>query len=239
MTQSDITLLIPAYHPGAGWQILFRDRYLEFCRAIDAHVKVVLINDGSKADLSKEIDFLKGALGDNFQYLSYIENRGKGAALKFGALHTTGHKYMFTDIDFPYSVESMKKVWETITSTPGIVTGYREDTYYTDLSSFRTILSKSLRWLNKAILGLPVNDTQCGLKAFDRDVKTLLLHCETDRFLIDLELLLAVNQNKYPITPIAVKLREDINFTRFNSSVLLREILNFLKLILKYRIFSK
>jgi hypothetical protein len=73
-------------------------------------------------------------------------------------------------------------------------------------------------------------------QAFDADVKELLLKCETDRFLIDLELLLAVSAQKYQITPILVSLREDIDFTKFNSTVLLKEVFSFIRLIWKYRI---
>ncbi|MBK8625636.1 MAG: hypothetical protein IPN86_08810 [Saprospiraceae bacterium] len=110
-----------------------------------------------------------------------------------------------------------------------------ETAYYDDLSSLRTLLSKGLRWLNKLILNLPVNDTQCGLKAFDKNVRDLLIQCKTDRFLIDLELLLATNKAGYKITPVKVELRKDIIFSTFNSSVLLKEIHNFIKLVWIYR----
>ena len=90
--------------------------------------------------------------------------------------------------------------------------------------------------LNKIILNLPVNDTQCGLKAFDEEVKDILLDCATDRFLIDLELLMAVNKKSLSIIPVSVQLREDIDFTKFNASVLLKEVFSILKLIWKYRL---
>ena len=234
---SDITLLVPTYNPGKGWDTLFKDRYLEFCSAVGETVKVVLINDGSKNEVGEEVKNLQKGLGPEFTYLSYDVNQGKGAALKYGVMHTVSQKYIFTDIDFPYTTSSMLEVWKAAKKTTGIITGYRQEAYYADLSVFRTILSKSLRWLNQAMLGLPVNDTQCGLKAFDSEVKTLLLQCETDRFLIDLELLLAVSHKKYTITPVQVALRDDIDFTSFNSSVLLKEVFNFFRLIWKYRVF--
>ena len=85
-------------------------------------------------------------------------------------------------------------------------------------------------------MGLPIDDTQCGLKAFDREVADIFIQCETDRFLIDLELLLAASRAKVTITPVNVSLRPDIDFTKFNSSVLFKELFNLFKLILKYRI---
>lgn len=230
------TLLVPAYNPSEGWEKIFHQRYMEFCEAIQLPVNVILINDGSTNDFSSGVDYLKSSIGSEFQFLSYDQNRGKGGALKFGASHSESNKYMFTDIDFPYSTESMKFVWEAINKHTGIVVGYREVDYYNDLSFVRTILSKGLRWLNKLILNLPVNDTQCGLKGFDLQVKEILLDCQTDRFLIDLELLLAVNKKSLNIVPVSSKLRDGINFTKFDSTVLLKEVFSFIRLVWVYRI---
>ncbi|HQV66894.1 MAG: glycosyltransferase [Saprospiraceae bacterium] len=234
--QNECTLLVPAYNPSEGWELAFLEGYTNFCKAIDANIPVTLINDGSSNDISAGVSFLQEKIGKEFNYLSYPKNRGKGGALKFGAENSYASCIMFTDIDFPYRVESMKAVWLTSSKQPGIITGYREKEYYSDVSNWRTFLSKGLRILNKSILSLPVNDTQCGLKAFDNGVKEILLQCETDRFLIDLELLLAVNKKAIPITPVPVRLREDIDFTKFNSSVLLKEAFNFIKILIKYRL---
>ena len=234
--QNECTLLVPAYNPSEGWELAFLEGYTNFCKAIDANIPVTLINDGSSNDISAGVSFLQEKIGKEFNYLSYPKNRGKGGALKFGAENSYASCIMFTDIDFPDRVESMKAVWLTSSKQPGIITGYREKEYYSDVSNWRTFLSKGLRILNKSILSLPVNDTQCGLKAFDNGVKEILLQCETDRFLIDLELLLAVNKKAIPITPVPVRLREDIDFTKFNSSVLLKEAFNFIKILIKYRL---
>lgn len=232
----EFTLLIPAYNPSDGWEGPFYTRFVEFCAAIKKKVNVILINDGSSSDFSSGVNFLKDKIGSDFSFIGYDINRGKGAALKFGAKHAHSSKYMFTDIDFPYSTESMKNVYQTMQKHTGIVVGYRESDYYEDLSLLRTLLSKGLRLLNKIILNLPVNDTQCGLKAFDEEVKDILLDCATDRFLIDLELLMAVNKKSLSIIPVSVQLREDIDFTKFNASVLLKEVFSILKLIWKYRL---
>jgi hypothetical protein len=230
------TLLVPAYNPSEGWEKIFYQRYMEFCEAIQQPVNVLLINDGSTSDFSSGVDYLKSSIGCEFQFLSYDQNRGKGGALKFGASHSESNKFMFTDIDFPYSTQSMKSIWKAVHDNAGIVIGFREPDYYAEVSNVRTFLSKGLRWLNRTILNLPIDDTQCGLKAFDLGVKEILLNCQTDRFLIDLELLMAVNKKSLPIIPISVKLRDDINFTKFNSTVLLKEVFSFIKLIWKYRI---
>lgn len=232
---SDFALLIPTFNPQQGWEINILQRYNLFSEAVNTDFTVIIINDGSTVDINSGVNFLKENIGPNFLYLNYETNRGKGGALKYGAINFEAKKYIFTDTDFPYSIESMKNVWNTMLGNSGIVTGNRESKYYNDLSVSRTFLSKGLKALNKLILNLPVNDTQCGLKAFDVDVKNLLINCETDRFLIDLELLLATNKAGYNIIPVNVELRKDIIFSTFNSSVLLKEIHNFIKLVWKYR----
>ncbi|MBC7885022.1 MAG: glycosyltransferase [Saprospiraceae bacterium] len=232
-----LSLIIPAYNPTDGWEDVFLRRYKEFCTAIPEQIPVVLVNDGSSKDISEGVRLLQRELKDNFHYVTYPDNRGKGGALKAGAVSVDSELFMFTDIDFPYSTESMVDVYQAIQAEQGIVTGYRQETYYTDLSNFRTLVSKALRWFNGAISGLPTNDTQCGLKAFDRTSKAILLSCKTDRFLIDLELLLAANNKKINIKPVLVHLRDNIVFTKFDATVLLKEVFSFLGLIIKYRIF--
>ena len=126
----DTTLLIPAYNPSDGWELFFYNRYIDFCRAIDQNVNVVLINDGSSKDIKDAVEFLKTKLGNHFSYLSYNQNKGKGFALKFGARSSHSAAYIFTDIDFPYSTESMKNIWTEIQLSNGIVIGQRETNYY-------------------------------------------------------------------------------------------------------------
>ena len=58
---------------------------------------------------------------------------------------------MFTDIDFPYVSHSMKEVWHVLQNKNGIITGYRDQSYYRDITFYRKILSKGLRWLNQKI----------------------------------------------------------------------------------------
>jgi len=196
----------------------------------------VLVNDGSSTDLTEGVTYLKEKLGENFHYLSYATNRGKGGALKVGIGHIESEFYLFTDIDFPYTTESMVKVYQSVLVSDGVVAGYRPQNYYKEVSFYRTILSKVLRGLNNMILQLPTNDTQCGLKAFTRKGKHVLLSCETERFLIDLEFLLAVNKIKMPIKTVLVVLRSDVEFSKFNFAIILNELFSFIKLIWKYRI---
>lgn len=234
-----LVLVIPCYNPIENWDNNLLECYNEFCSKIESDCDIILVNDGCTTDISLPISNLKKILQDRFIYVVHSENKGKGAALKTGVAQATSDIYLFTDIDFPYTTDSMVEIYKNALIKNGIVCGYRKSEYYNHLSFTRTLISKGLRFLNTFVLALPTNDTQCGLKAFDNDVKNLFLKCETDRFLLDLELLLSVNAHGLEIHPVHVVLNEDVTFTKFNYSVLFQEFGNFIKLIFKYRIFYK
>lgn len=231
----DTVLLIPMYNPPSGWEQTFLERYNSFCQQLGHSIPVVLSNDGSTRDLRAETNFLQEHIGDNFFCIHAEKNKGKGAALKSAAALLEADFYLFTDVDFPYSAESMVQVAEDNKKQGGIAMGVRQQTYYDDINVFRTYLSKILKWLNRLILQLPSNDTQCGLKAFDAEARACLLQCKTNRFLIDLEFLLAAQKQKINIRPVEVRLRQDIQFTNFNSMVLMKELLNFIQIVFRYR----
>ncbi|MBK8622665.1 MAG: glycosyltransferase [Saprospiraceae bacterium] len=231
-----VVLLIPMYNPPSGWDVTLLNRYHTFCRLFGQKIPLVLSNDGSSIDIQEGVQNLQNNLGSLFNYVSSDKNQGKGAALKRAAAYIQADTYLFTDHDFPYTPESMIAVLQNSMSKGGITMGVRDDNYYDDISFFRTHLSKLLKKLNLILLRLPSNDTQCGLKAFDNSTKNILLNCKTNRFLIDLEFLLAANSKNVSITPVVVKLRSDVAFTRFNAWVLSKELGNFLLLIWNYRI---
>lgn len=234
-----LILLIPCYNPSIGWEDNFIMRVNDFVNVVTKDVKVVLINDGSTSDIGDGVAQVQKELGDTFVYIQQPSNKGKGAALKAGAALFDSDRYMFTDIDFPYTIESMKRVYAKLVGNSGVVIGYRNHTYYRSLGMLRIVVSKQLRRLNRLMTNLPTDDTQCGLKAFDRQGRDLLLACTTDRFLIDLELLLKAHNANVDIKTVSVELRDGIVFTKFDMSLIFKESMSFIKLILKYRFFVK
>lgn len=231
-----LSIILPVYNPPEKWADIIIDKYIALKQAIGVPCYLIVVNDGSTVDISQGVTSLKNNMDSTFQYVQYNHNKGKGAALKYGLQFVKTELTMFTDVDFPYTIESMVNMYTNLIQSGGLVTGFRQQSYYTDVNLFRTMLSKGLRLLNKLILNLPTNDTQCGLKAFDAQVIPYFLKCTTDRFLIDLELLLAVHAQRITIQPVEVHLRSDVSFTRFNPTVLLAELGNIITLIFRYRI---
>jgi glycosyltransferase involved in cell wall biosynthesis len=230
-----IDLIIPCYNPPLNWADNMVERFKQFAEGLsDFKVSLILINDGSSKNISKEqIAFLNQKL-NSFSYFELPENRGKGAALRKGVELSSADYIIFTDIDFPFTNQSMWDVAKAINQPNIIVSGYRGMEYYQGIPFFRRILSKSFRRLIKILTGIKTDDTQCGLKAFGPKGKELFLKTTTHRYLFDFEFLKMASKDKgILIQPILVDLREGVSFTSMNIRILLKEFWSFIKLLLK------
>src|SRR5690606_5064586 len=231
-----VVLLIPLFNPDEGWENDFLSGYRQFCEKWNYAVPVAICNDGSSRDLSFPLEFLKYQLGNQLHIIQHSVNKGKGAALKYAAGHLEADHYLFTDHDFPYTTDSMVNVLKSQLKNQGVTMGVRNEFYYKEMSFIRKFISKFLKTLNLFLLKLPSNDTQCGLKAFDKKSKKILLSCQVNRYLIDIEFLLAALKNGINISPVEVILRQEISFSTFNIKMILKEFYHFAALVWKYRI---
>ena len=196
--------------------------------------RCILVNDGSKTGIRQDhIDALLAAI-PGLTYLSYQKNMGKGHALRTGVQASSAAYTVFTDIDFPFTMESNITLIRTLLhGTPDVVVGSRSETYHEKQPFARKWISKLLRGLNKTILGLKVYDTQCGLKGFNAKGKALFLKTELDRYLFDLEFIHLVSQSGLEIRPVEVELRDNVVFSSMPFSILMREGMDFLKILSK------
>jgi glycosyltransferase involved in cell wall biosynthesis len=228
-----VQIIVPCYNPQSGWHQVLAERFLDLRThmANQCHLQLLLVNDGSTLGISTEyIAYLKQAT--ELVYLSYDLNRGKGAALRAGVLASTAPLLLVTDIDFPYTQESMQTVLHALIEHGGIVSGHREESYYARVPWFRTMLSKSFRLLLRYFMRLPVTDSQCGLKGMDQSGKTLFLQTKIDRYLYDLEFMQLANK-RVSVRVVPVELREGITFTSMGLGILKTEFGNFIRLLLR------
>lgn len=195
---------------------------------------MVVVDDGSPNENAKSIFLHLTEIEPSSRVISYPDgvNRGKGYALRRGVNFSTAGYLLVTDADFPYTIESMRRVVATLVEKGGIVAGNRDTAYYDKVPFFRRLLSKGLRWLLRHVLRQPVDDSQCGLKAFDEAGKAVFLETTINRFLFDLEFLMLAN-GRVRVTPVAVELRTGVVFSKVGWRILATEGRNFLRLLWK------
>lgn len=210
-------------------------RFAEFRAAVAGLVDeagLIVVNDGSVQQATAvNFDRLK-ALEPGATVVSYPQNRGKGYALRQGVQASDADFILVTDADFPYTIDSMRRVVEGLHVYGGIAAGNRDTAYYSHVPFFRRLLSQTLRWLLRNILHQPIDDSQCGLKAFDKAGKAVFLQTTIDRFLFDLEFLMLAN-GRVPVTPVPVELRPGVVFSSVGWKILATEGGNFLHLFLR------
>jgi len=234
LSKPTIDIVLPCYNPLEDWVDTVIERVGEIQSSLsDYHFHCTVVNDGSSRVVSDEdADRLRKAL-PGFDWISYTQNRGKGYALRQGVAKTTSDIILYTDIDLPYKMESMLDcLRQIIDGKADLCVAVRNESYYQRLPSRRRYLSKSLRSLNRTLLGLKTSDTQGGLKVFNKKARNHFLATTIERYLFDLEFVYLCSRDKnIVVLPVESDMRDTIEISKMPLSVLGKEGMNFLRLI--------
>ena len=235
MDNSSLDIIVPCFNPPFNWEKELCDNVAKLKGKLpDININIILINDGSKTGINKDSISLIKKQVVNFKYINYPVNRGKGFALRKGVLESSSTHLIFTDIDFPYELDSILRVYSNLNNGIDVVVGNRDLDYYKKTPFIRTLISKTFRFILKTFLQLKVTDTQCGLKGFNKKGKAEFLKTTIDRFLFDLEFVKRCSQNNnIKIKAVAVTLKEGVIFSQMNFKILAKEFLNFLVILVK------
>ncbi len=232
MLRKSLTIVLPCYNPEANWHKNLLQQFEQVTKDLTQfEIDLILVNDGSKLSIEKEINELKTKI-TNFTYLHNKVNKGKGAALRSGIQLAQGDFIVYTDIDFPYTHASFKSITEAL-ETFQISIGTRDNSYFNTIPKHRAFISKLLKFLIKNSLQLPTSDTQGGLKGMRNEIKPLFLKTEINRYLFDLEFLFLAAKEKVSIGIQTIELRDETEVRKMNLSVVSKEMLNFIRLFFK------
>lgn len=235
MPATHLHIIIPCYNPPEGWDARLIDRGSQLKdRVPTIEIRFTIVEDGSAhpigADAKARVSQALGAV----RWLSHASNLGKGAALRTGVRICDQGICLFTDVDVPYTVDSMEAACRSLMSGANVVLGQRKANYYDRVPWARRWISKSFRWVLRNLVRLPIADTQCGLKGFDQQGREVFLRTTIDRFLFDMEFVMLTSRRKeLRVDTIDARLDEDVRFSRMNYRILLRESVNFFKVLLR------
>ncbi len=222
-------VVVPCFNPAPGWERKLVGAFLAFkekAAASFAQISVVIVDDGSDKNVEESaIQFIKTETGCA-QWIRSQPNMGKGFALRKGVAAVTADFYLLTDVDFPYTLDSMVFIAQKVAEQGGLAAGSRDAVYYTQVPFFRRVLSKSLRFMLRHFFRINTGDSQCGLKAFDAQAKPIFLETKVNRFLFDLEFLLLA-RGRVSVYPVPVELRPGITFSKVGFKILLPELKSF------------
>ncbi len=226
-------MVLPCYNPPSDWEKVVAQSVQSIEKSGQIAIALIVVNDGSTKNVSDSaINFLKNELAD-ITYISYPQNRGKGYALRQGVSKVTTDLIIYTDIDFPYTEESFFEIYKGLQNGFDVVPGHRGAAYYSNTPYVRKIISKFLRWVLKTFLRLPTDDSQCGIKGFNKIGASVFLSTQIDRFLFDLEFIKLAAKRKVKFQKVTVQLKPNVVFSKVNFRILLRESFNFFKILFR------
>ena len=229
-----ISLILPVYNPAEGWADIVLAKSGELmARNSATDFEIIVVNDGS---VTPAYEDGKATLSQSHvKLIEYTPNKGKGEALRTGVGASLGDLVVYTDIDFPYTIDSVVGIIDILKKKEvNVVVGIKDASYYEHVPPFRKFISKLFRSFIRILFRIPTDDTQCGLKGFDQKGKEIFLRTTIDRYLFDLEFVFLASRDKdISIVTREIKLREDVQFRKMNFGIIRNEVWNFLKILIR------
>lgn len=98
------------------------------------------------------------------------DHRGKGFAVRAGALAATGEYVLLCDADLATPIEEWPKLWDRLAEGDDIAIGSREGVGAVRLGEpwYRHLMGRVFNWIVRSVAIRNIQDTQCGFKALRR-----------------------------------------------------------------------
>ncbi len=193
-------IIIPCYNE------YYRLEREKFCNFLSNHTTYHLcfVNDGSSDQTLELLHELRAFDPKRITVLDLEQNQGKATAVQTGANHLAQLDFIdnigFLDADLSTSLEEMHNLVQKLNHNEELtmVFGSRkaEEANNIERSFVRNLLSNFVGFFIKHILQLPIKDTQCGAKVFE---KSIIENVYSQRFiskwLFDIEIFLRLKKH--------------------------------------------
>lgn len=207
MDDPQYSIVIPAFNEQARIGATL-ERVMECIETRHWEAEVLVVNDGSR-DRTAAIVSAAAQRYPNLRLIENPGNRGKGYSVRNGMLQARGAIAMFTDADLSAPIEEAELLFAAIANGADVAIGSR----WLDRSRqtlrqpiYRRFFGRCFNWLTRLIMHLPLADTQCGFKAFRKDVaRTIFALQRIERWGFDPEILyialrLGMRVKEVPVT---------------------------------------
>ena len=208
MARPELSVVIPVYNEESRVGKTLEDA-LRYLKSKKIAAEILVVDDGSR-DKTLEVvgKFRNQAKGKiSLKVLKHMENRGKGAAVRTGALGSKGGVVLFMDADNATPLSEFEKFRPALRKGVQVIVGSRAvDRKQVKVPQplYRQALGRLANLFIQMIAVPGIWDTQCGFKAFTRKASDAIFPLQTvERFGFDFELLYLAHKRgfsmkKYP-----------------------------------------
>jgi dolichyl-phosphate beta-glucosyltransferase len=181
------------------------DQIFDFFKSYQESLEVIFVNDGSQDQTQVILEEYQKQY--QFRVISYELNRGKGYAVKQGAMAAVGDWIIFFDIDLATPLTEFGHLLTFLKNDDEVVIGSRrlkQSNIKKYESGLRTFLGQGFTKLSN-ILVPGIKDFTCGFKCFSHAaVKEIFPRARIDRWGFDTELLYIAHLRKLSIRQMPV-----------------------------------
>lgn len=176
----NITFIIPAKNEQDSVEILFQE-ITEITENIKKTFEIIFIDDGSTDNTFKRLESLHRK-DERVKVIKLRGNFGKSTALQTGFNQAKGEVIFTLDADLQDNPKEIPGFLEKLAQGYDLVSGWKKKRH--DPSFTKVIPSRIVNFLTRRLTGIDIHDTNCGFKAYKRQViENLNLYGELYRFI--------------------------------------------------------
>lgn len=167
----------------------------------------ILVADNASSDKTSHL-----VRAMNLPYVSVvtIEQKGKGKAIREAASFAESDAFCFIDADLSADPSHIAALLGEVERGAHMAIGSRLlDRSRVHRGAMRTLSSYAFNTIRKAVLGVHVLDSQCGLKIMDKKGTEVLKRCIEDTWFLDVELLARATRAGLTISEIPITWEEE------------------------------
>tara|TARA_B100001287_G_scaffold36622_1_gene26056 strand:+ start:525 stop:1472 length:948 start_codon:yes stop_codon:yes gene_type:complete len=177
----NISVVIPLLNEKESLREL-TDSLIDVMKSYNFSYEIIFIDDGS-FDNSWDIIEELSSKSDTIKGIKFHRNYGKSQALHAGFIKSQGKVVFTMDADLQDDPKEIPAMYDMIMNDNfDLVSGWKKKRY--DSVIFKNIPSKIFNFAARTTSGIKLNDFNCGLKAFKKDViKSINVYGEMHRYI--------------------------------------------------------
>lgn len=168
-----VSIVIPVYNEEANLELLWR-RLSTVISASERDYEVVFVDDGS-ADKSLDILRQISAKDSRVRVVELARNFGQHSAILAGFRACRGEVVVTLDADLQNPPEEIPRLLEAIDAGNDVVGGWREERQD---HVYRRTASRLHNKITSLIVGVPMHDYGCMLRAYRRHIVETVVDCD-------------------------------------------------------------
>ena len=212
MSQVALSFVVPAYNEEdfiedtlGTLEAIIKDKNLPY--------EIVVVDDGSHdGTLAKAVRYAKR--NGHVKVVSYAKNIGKGHAVKTGFMQTSGDIVVFADSDLEIDLSTISRYLDALEYGDIIIASKWHPDSAVAMPLARKIMSHSFNVIVRLLTGVPLKDTQAGLKAMKKSAFVdIFPRLAVKRYAFDVELLAVAHLYGLRVVEMPVRVKMGASFS--------------------------